>query len=181
MRAVMTSIESEYQRYKQLAEAAFGQLTEEQLALAASTDNSVAAIAWHIGGNLRSRFTDFLATDGEKPWRDRETEFLHRAVTQEQLLAFWNPGWQALATALAPLSDADLTRPVTIRNQPLSVLEALHRSLAHTSYHVGQIVFLAKMLRGKDWQYLSIPPGKSADYSRNPTLDRPPKAAEAGH
>ena len=142
MRVVIASIEAEYQRYKQMAEAAFRQLSDEQLAqVAGASENSVATIAWHIGGNLRSRFTDFLDADGEKPWRDRETESLPRHVTHAELLAFWEQGWQALSTALASLTDTDLTRAVKIRNQTLSVVEALHRSLAHTSCHVGQIVF----------------------------------------
>ena len=177
MRTVIASIEDEYQRYKKLAEASFRQLSEEQLSQAAGhTDNSVATIAWHIGGNLKSRFTDFLDSDGEKPWRDRDTEFLPRHITHAELLTFWEQGWQALHAALAALTDSDLSRTVKIRNQPLSVLEALHRSLAHTSYHVGQIVFVAKMLRGPNWQSLSIPPGKSAEYAKRPTLERPAKA-----
>lgn len=176
MRVVIASIEAEYQRYKQMAEATFRQLSDEQLGqVAGASENSVATIAWHIGGNLRSRFTQFLDTDGEKPWRDRETEFLPRHVTHAELLAFWEKGWQTLSSTLAALTDSDLTRTVKIRNQPLSVVEALHRSLAHTSCHVGQIVFLAKALRGPDWQYLSIPPGKSAEYNRNPALQSPPK------
>ena len=178
MRVVIESIEAEYRRYKQLAEASFAQLSEQQLAqVAGASDNSIATIAWHIGGNLRSRFTEFLDTDGEKPWRDRETEFHPRYVAYEQLLAFWEMGWQALSSALASLTDDDLTRTVKIRNQPLSVVEALHRSLAHTSYHVGQIAFVAKALRGSDWKYLTIPPGKSAKYNQNPMYERPAKTS----
>jgi hypothetical protein len=181
MRIVIESIEAEYRRYKQLAEAAFAQLSEQQLAqVAGSADNSVATIAWHIGGNLRSRFTEFLDTDGEKPWRDRETEFHPRFVAHEQLLAFWEMGWQALFSALASLTDDDLTRTVKIRKQTLSVVEALHRSLAHTSYHVGQIVFVAKALRGQNWTYLTIPPGKSAEYNQNPQFERPAKTSNSG-
>jgi len=172
MRAVIESIEGEYRRYKEMAEAAFRQLSEEQLAeVARATDNSVATIARHIGGNLHSRFSNFLNTDGEKPWRDRESEFLPRHVTHAELLAFWEQGWQAMSTALGSLTDDDLNRTVTIRNQPLSVVQALHRSLAHTSCHVGQIVFLAKALRGPDWKYLSIPPGRSGEFNKNPTLE----------
>jgi hypothetical protein len=178
MQVIVTSIEAEYRRYKLLAESAIRQLSAEQLALAAGpSDNSVATIAWHVGGNLKSRFTDFLGTDGEKPWRNRETEFLPRQVTQAELLAFWEEGWQALFNALESLTDNDLTRTVAIRNQPLSVVEALYRSLGHTSFHVGQIVFVAKALRGAAWQYLTIPPGKSAEYNQNPKYERPPKAS----
>lgn len=143
--------------------------------MAAATDNSVSTIAWHVAGNLRSRFTEFLDTDGEKPWRERDTEFLPRHVTHDQLLGFWELGWGALTNTLASLSDDDLSRKVTIRNQPLTVLDALHRSLAHTAYHVGQIVFLAKALRAQDWKYLTIPPGKSKEYNQNPAHERPQK------
>ncbi|MGD0220916.1 MAG: DUF1572 family protein [Terriglobia bacterium] len=110
MRAVIASIEGEYLRYKELAEGSFRQLSVEQLAQAAGdSDNSAATIAWHVGGNLKSRFTDFLDSDGEKPWRDRETEFRSRQVTHAELSAFWGQGWQALQAALAALTDSDLT------------------------------------------------------------------------
>lgn len=177
MRLIVGSIEGEYLRYKQMAEGAIRQLSDAQLAeTRTSTDNSVATIVWHIAGNLRSRFTDFLTTDGEKPWRNRETEFLPRQVTQGDLFAFWEQGWSALWGALAEVSDQQLARMITIRNQPLSVMEALHRSLAHASYHVGQIVFIAKGLRGSNWETLSIPPGKSREYNSKPALERLPRA-----
>jgi hypothetical protein len=167
MRLVIASLESEFQRYKQLAEGAFSQLSTEQLSQAAgATDNSVATIAWHISGNLRSRFTEFLDTDGEKPWRDRETEFHPRYVAHDELLAFWETGWQALFNTLATLTDDDLARNVTIRDQPHSVIDALHRSLAHVAFHVGQVVFLAKALKGSGWNYLTIPPGKSSEFNQ---------------
>ena len=173
MRQIVNSIQSEYRRYQLLAEAAIHQLTEAELAESGrSGGNSVATIAWHVSGNLKSRFTDFLTTDGEKPWRDRDAEFLPRRVTHAALLAQWEEGWRALSTALQDLTDGDLTRTVIIRGHPLSVSEALHRSLAHISYHVGQIVLLAKSMRGADWENLSIPPGQSAEYNRNPTLEK---------
>jgi uncharacterized damage-inducible protein DinB len=171
----VASIEGEFRRYRALAEGAFRQLSEAQLGqLTGAGDNSVATIAWHVAGNLRSRFTDFLTGDGEKPDRDRDSEFLSRQLTHAALLAFWSGGWDLLSAALADLSDLDLARTVTIRQQPLSVTEALHRSLAHASYHVGQIVFLAKQLCGPAWVSLSIPPGQSAAYNASPTHDRPP-------
>jgi uncharacterized damage-inducible protein DinB len=176
LRNVIDSIEAEYRRYRKLAEDAFAQLSEEELAHAASgSDNAVAAVAWHIAGNLRSRFTDFLTSDGEKPWRDRESEFDARRPSRQELLAFWDQGWSVLSGALAPLTDADLSRLVTIRGQQLPVLEALHRSLAHTAYHVGQIVYIAKAMRGEGWKSLSIPRGKSDEYNRNPTSETPPR------
>lgn len=174
MPSVIEAIRDEYLRYKHLGEAAIRQLKDDQLsATMAANDNSVATIVWHIGGNLRSRFTDFLTTDGEKPWRDRDVEFLQRTTTQGELLDVWNQGWAVLMGTLDGLTDDDLFRNVVIRGQQLSVIEALQRSLAHISYHVGQIVFLAKGLRGVEWTYLSIPPGQSKSYNQNPTLESP--------
>ena len=159
MRTFMESIEAEYRRSRSTAEAAMEQLSDEELvAFPAGTASSVATIAWHIGGNLRSRFTDFLTTDGEKPWRDRESEFAARTPTREELLAFWNEGWNVLQDSLNSLVDANLVDIVRIRGEELSVIQALHRSLAHTTYHVGQIVHRAKELRGEEWTYLSVPP-----------------------
>ncbi len=158
MREIVESIEKEYRRYKALAERAFEQLTAEQLAhVPAVESNSVAVIAWHISGNLKSRFTDFLSADGEKPWRDRESEFDPRQVGPDELRRKWEDGWSALFAALGDLSDDDLRKRVAIRGEPHTVHAALHRSLAHTANHVGQIVLLGKMLRGAEWRSLSIP------------------------
>jgi uncharacterized damage-inducible protein DinB len=163
MRTFMESIEAEYQRYRSTAEAAIDQLSDAELGAAASgTANSVATIAWHVGGNLRSRFTDFLTTDGEKPWRDRDSEFEARTPSRDELLAFWNEGWDVLQHSLGDLADANLVDTVRIRGEELSVIQALHRSLAHTTYHVGQIVHRAKELRGEEWTYLSMPPGAAS-------------------
>jgi hypothetical protein len=162
MREVLTSVEREYRRYKKLAEDAFGQVGDAELVEVTAADgNSIATLAWHISGNLKSRFTDFLTTDGEKPWRDRESEFDSRSVSRADLLAKWEEGWAILFATLSALGDDVLGRRVTIRGEGLSVLEALHRSLAHASYHVGQIVLLAKSLRGATWRSLSIPRGGS--------------------
>lgn len=180
MRPVLASIEGEYRRYRRMAEVAFDQLSDTQLAERRSElDNSISTIAWHIAGNLRSRFTDFLSTDGEKSWRNRESEFLHREAPRSELLSIWNDGWGALFETMTQLTDADLARTLTIRGQSLSVVEALHRSLAHVGYHVGQIVYMAKALCGPGWSYLSIPPGQSAEYNAAPTRERPPKASDA--
>ena len=176
-RDLVSSIEAEYKRYKSLGEMAFAQVEEGQLTQTFdASDNSIATIVWHVSGNLRSRFTDFLTADGEKPWRDRESEFDSRAVSRDELTAKWAEGWKALFDALAPLRDADLSRTVTIRGQPLKVYEALHRSLAHVSYHVGQIVYLAKSFRGDEWSSLSIPRGGSTAYNQNPTREKAPRA-----
>jgi uncharacterized damage-inducible protein DinB len=174
MNRIIASIQSEYARYKGLAEAAIGQLSDDELVAAGpGGGNSVAVICWHLAGNLRSRFTDFLTTDGEKPWRRREEEFQSRTVTRAELLAHWERGWVTLLETLRALTDADLDSEVTIRGQPLRVSEALHRSLAHASYHVGQVVYAARGMRGGAWRFLSIPPGHSEQYNARPTLEKP--------
>ena len=164
MRDLIASIEAEYRRYKTLGEGAINQLADSQLAQVPGTGNSIVTIVWHLTGNLKSRFTEFLTADGEKPWRDRDSEFLAREVSRKELQAKWEDGWRVLFAALTDLSDVDLGRTVTIRGEPHTVVQALHRSLAHASYHVGQIVYEAKALRGADWRYLSIPPGQSARF-----------------
>jgi hypothetical protein len=157
-RALVTSIKSEYQRYKTLGERALAQMSDDQLAYAANDEsNSATAIVWHVSGNLESRFTDFLTTDGEKPWRKRDEEFDARRVDRNALLAKWERGWRVLTGTLAGLIDDDLSRTVAIRGEQMPVHQALHRSLSHTSYHVGQIVYLAKSLQGEKWTTLSIP------------------------
>ena len=173
--AIIESIRAEYLRYKNLGERAIAQLDGAALsAPPAGGGNSIATICWHMSGNFRSRFTDFLTTDGEKPWRQRDEEFEARAVSRDELLDKWEQGWIVLLTALDRLTDADLDRTVTIRKQALSVREALLRSLAHAAYHVGQIVYAAKAARGDNWKYLSIAPGQSERYNQDPTLEKPP-------
>ncbi len=174
MRRVLDSIEAEYRRHKLLAEGAIGQLSETELCHRSSvTGNSVATIVWHIAGNLESRFSDFLTTDGEKPWRHRDTEFDRREVSRETLQEKWETGWTVLFESLGALDDGNLDQVVTIRGVEHTVLAALHRSLAHASYHVGQLVFLAKEIRGKHWRYLSIPPGGTEAYNKNPIREKP--------
>ena len=175
-RDLIDSLTAEYRRYKQLGEGAFAQLMDEELSRAAADDNSVAAIVWHISGNLKSRFTDFQTTDGEKPWRNRDEEFAERTVTRQALVEKWEDGWQSLFAALDALADDNLNDVVTIRQQPLTIHQALHRSLAHTSYHVGQIVYVAKAFRGTAWRSLSIPKGASAAFmQRGDALQRSAK------
>jgi hypothetical protein len=175
MRDVVGSIEGEYRRYKKLGDEAIAQVDEAQLGVSGGpSSNSVAAMVWHVSGNLASRFTDFLDSDGEKPWRDRESEFAQRSVSRAELGAKWEDGWRALFGALAGLTDAHLQQSVAIRGVPLPVLDALHRSLAHTAYHVGQIVYVAKALRGGEWRWLTIPPGGSGAYNQNPAREKPP-------
>lgn len=174
MNVLVHSLEAEYRRYKTLAEGALAQVPESTLCTPGPGEgNSLAILCWHIAGNLQSRFTDFLTSDGEKPWRQREEEFARRTVSREELLAKWNAGWDVLFGALAGLTDGDLSSAVTIRGQPLAVHEALHRSLAHLAYHVGQIVYIAHAWCGPAWQYLSIAPGGSAAYNAQPTMEKP--------
>jgi hypothetical protein len=173
-REFIAGFEAEYRRYKALADAAIAQLTDAQLCTKATTEsNSIATICWHVSGNLASRFTEFLTTDGEKSWRAREEEFAARKVTKAELSQKWDAGWKVLFDTLASLSDSNLGETVTIRRLPLTVRDALLRSLAHVALHVGQIVYIAKAQRGSDWTYLSIPPGKSDEYNRNPSFDKP--------
>ncbi len=180
-REVVESIEREYRRYKALAESAMEQLDSVELCSpTAQSDNSITTLVRHVSGNLRSRFTEFLSSDGEKPWRERESEFAPREVSREELERDWKEGWEVLFATLAVLGDRDLGKTVSIRGVPLTVTHALHRSLAHASYHVGQIVYLAKSMRGEAWRHLSIPPGESEAYRQNPGLERSLNHREAG-
>ncbi len=152
--------------YKSLAEKAMAQVSDEEFFRALDDEaNSVAAIAKHIGGNLRSRWTDFLTTDGEKPDRDRDSEFVADADTRQSLNEVWETGWQALFSTLESLSPEDCGRTVRIRGEDYTVVKALNRALAHTASHVGQIILLAKHLRAEQWKTLSIPRNKSAAFN----------------
>ena len=166
----------EFTRLKSLADGAMAQMADDQFfALPAPGDNSVAMIVKHVGGNLLSRWTDFLISDGEKPGRDRDTEFTVLASdARENLTRQWEQGWTTLFASLGQLSDADVERTVTIRGEPLSVLQAVNRQLTHYAYHVGQIVYVAKHYAGPAWKSLSIPPGASATFNQNPARYVPP-------
>jgi hypothetical protein len=170
---IISSIKYEYLRYKKLGEGAIIQTPEYGLNKVFGEDNnSISVIAAHISGNLNSRFADFLTTDGEKPWRKRDTEFEGRDLTKSELLQLWDDGWVVLLTTLDELSNDDLDKMVTIREKELTVADALHRSLAHVSYHVGQIVFIARMIVAKEWKSLSIPRGGSNAYNQNPDKEK---------
>ena len=174
---ILASLAGEYRRYQALAEQAAAQLSEEDLFRAGpGGSNSVAIVMRHIGGNLKSRFTDFLTSDGEKPWRERDEEFSGILPSRDALMTLWCEGWTALHHTLSAVTDDDLGKPVVIRKQSLTVTEALHRSLAHISYHVGQIVYIARVWRGAEWRFLSVPPGKSNEYNQRPTREKPPPA-----
>jgi uncharacterized damage-inducible protein DinB len=153
--------------YKKLAERAMEQCPDEALFVALDAEsNSIAIIVKHMAGNMRSRWLDFLTTDGEKPDRNRDTEFENPPKTRAQLMENWERGWKYVFDALEPLTEVDLTRTVTIRTEPHSVMQAINRQVAHYAHHVGQILFLAKHLTfaktGK-WESLSVPRGKSAE------------------
>ena len=151
-------------QYKHMADRAVAQVTDEQLYILLDPEsNSIAILMKHMAGNMRSRWTDFLTSDGEKPNRDRDTEFETPPKTRADLLAVWEEGWRLTFAALEPLSDADLTRTVLIRSQPHSVMQAINRQLAHYAQHIGQIILLAKHFTGANWKTLSVPRGKSAE------------------
>lgn len=156
-----------FRYYKKLAERAMEQVTDEQLfAVLDEECNSIAIIVKHMTGNMRSRWTDFLTTDGERPDRDRDTEFVAPPTTRKALLDLWEDGWERLFQALEPLSDTDLTRTVTIRGEAHSVMQAVNRQVAHYAHHVGQIVMLAKHFAHDRWQSLSVPRNRSAEFNR---------------
>ena len=153
---------------KRLAEAAIAQLKDEELFFTLDPEsNSIAILVKHLAGNMRSRFTDFLATDGEKPERFRDQEFeLNAATTRADVMRWWEEGWARVFAAIEELKPEDVMRTVTIRGEPHTVLQAINRQIAHYASHSGQIILLAKHLRSKQWKTLSIPRGKSEDYKR---------------
>jgi hypothetical protein len=158
-------------QYKRLAERAMEQVTDDQLFVAIDAEaNSIAIIVKHMVGNMRSRWTDFLTADGEKPNRNRDSEFVDPPATRAALLDQWEAGWSCVFSAIDPLTDEDLGRTVTIRGEAHSVMQAINRQLAHYPHHVGQIVLLAKHFAGDRWQSLSIPRNKSAEFNRKVAL-----------
>ena len=164
--AYLKDIRRTYRNYRTMTERALAQVSDDQLGRALdSEDNSIAVIMQHVAGNLRSRFRDFLTSDGEKPDRNRDAEFEPHITDRAALLADWNDAWNIVTRELDSLTPDDLVRTVHIRGEAFAVVEALNRSVTHTAYHVGQIVFLAKHLAGAAWQSLSIPKGKSADFA----------------
>ncbi len=156
----------QFEYYKMLGDKTFAQLSDEQLFWQANADsNSIATIVKHLWGNMLSRWTDFLNSDGEKEWRNREAEFDNDIQTRAEMLEKWEAGWSCLLNTLRSLSEADLARNIYIRNQGHTVTQAINRQLAHYPYHVGQIVFLGKILCGGNWQSLSIPRGGSQAFN----------------
>jgi hypothetical protein len=156
-----------FRQYKKMAERAIAQVRDDELTVAIDEEaNSISTVIKHMAGNMRSRWNDFLSSDGEKPDRNRDQEFVAPPATREELLRIWEEGWQRVFAAIEPLTDADLGRTVTIRGEAHSVLQAINRQIAHYSSHIGQIVLLAKHFRGREWQSLSIPRNRSLEFKQ---------------
>ena len=162
METYLNSVKKEFERYKTLGEKTFAQVSDDALFWQYNDEsNSIATIVKHLSGNMLSRWTDFLTSDGEKPWRDREKEFENDITTRQELLATWNKGWDCLFNALNSITEGDWQKDVYIRNEKHSIVEAINRQLAHYPYHIGQIIFIGKMVAGASWGPLSIPKGNS--------------------
>lgn len=164
----LADVLSRFHAYKQLAERAFAQSSDEEFFAALDGEgNSIAVLVKHISGNSMSRWSDFLTSDGEKPDRNRDREFeIETGTTREELMLFWERGWQTLFDALEPLTASDFDRKVLIRGEEHSIFQAINRQMMHYAYHIGQIVFLAKHYRSSEWQSLSVPRNKSAEFNR---------------
>jgi uncharacterized damage-inducible protein DinB len=173
---ILESIRSEYNRYKSLTELALQQIEDTDLhKLIGETENSIAILVNHLSGNIKSRFTNFLTEDGEKPWRDRDSEFEEHSEVRDILMQKWNEAFDVLFEELDKLTDSDLEKKIKIRGNKLTVSDALTRSLAHLSYHVGQIILMARLHVGSQWNSLSIPKEKSQAYNAYPTKEKKPK------
>lgn len=162
----LESVKKQFEYYKMLGENTFSQLSDEQLFIQLNEEsNSIATIVKHLWGNMLSRWTDFLTSDGEKEWRKRDAEFDNDIVDRTELLSKWNEGWICLFNAINTLTEEDLEKEIYIRNMGHTVVEALNRQLAHYPYHVGQIVFIGKLICNENWTSLSIPKGNSDAYN----------------
>lgn len=153
--------------YKELGDKTFAQLSETDLHFQPNeASNSIAIIIQHMAGNMLSRWTGFLTSDGEKEWRQRDAEFEEQHMSKEQLIAFWEKGWACCLDAISSLSETDLNKTIYIRSEGLNVVDAINRQLAHYPYHVGQIVYIGRMIKNEHWQNLSIPKGNSEQFNR---------------
>lgn len=162
----LKSAKKQFQYYKMIGDKTFSQIKEEALFWQYNSDsNSIAMIVSHLSGNMRSRWTDFLTTDGEKAWRNRDLEFEPMSTTKVEVIENWEKGWDCLFEGINNLNEADLTKTIYIRNEGHTVIEAINRQLAHYPYHIGQIVMLGKMMANDGWQSLSIPKGNSDAYN----------------
>ncbi|WP_420601021.1 DUF1572 family protein [Flagellimonas sp.] len=163
----LKSVLFEFHRYKTMGDKTFAQLSEEEIQWKfKETDNSVSIIVKHIVGNMLSRWTNFLTEDGEKPWRNRETEFEGEYQSKAEMLTAWEKGWKCLFDALESIDSSNFHVKIKIRNEEHTIVEAVNRQLAHYASHVGQIVFVGRMIKGEDWVSLSIPIGGSADFNK---------------
>jgi len=162
----LEGIKKQFHYYKSLGEYTFDQVSDEKLFWQYNeTSNSIATIVKHLWGNMKSRWTNFLTSDGEKKWRKRDAEFENDIQSKEELLNKWNDGWRCLFKALDSINETNFDRPIYIRNIEHTITEAINRQLAHYSYHIGQIVFLGKIICDNNWQFLSIPKGTSESYN----------------
>lgn len=160
--------------YKELGEKTFEQLEEKDFhLLPTSESNSIAVIVQHLSGNMLSRFTNFLTEDGEKEWRQRDDEFEIHDFSKQQIIDIWNKGWERCFDALESLTENDLLTIIYIRKEPLTVVDAINRQLAHYPYHIGQIIYIGRMIKNKDWKNLSIPKGQSSQYNSGNQLKDP--------
>lgn len=167
MNTQLQSLQKQFEYYKNLGERTFAQVPDEQLFWQPNEEsNSIAMLVKHLHGNMMSRWTDFLNSDGEKEWRKRDEEFENDIRTREELISKWNEGWNCLLQAIAPLTDADLDTTVYIRNMGHTIREAINRQLAHYPYHIGQIVFIGKLVQNEQWASLSIPKGGSKAFNK---------------
>ncbi|MBZ5599513.1 MAG: DUF1572 domain-containing protein [Acidobacteriia bacterium] len=174
--AYLDEVRRQFRGYKRMAEGALAQVKDDELFVMLDPEsNSIAVIIKHLVGNMRSRFTDFLTTDGEKPDRHRDQEFeMNSNPTRAEVMRWWEEGWARVFSTIEALKPEDLLRTVTIRGETHTVMQAVGRQLAHYAYHIGQIVFLAKHLRSQEWKPLSIPRGKSEEYNRKAVAERKP-------
>ena len=168
MESYLTSVIKQFEYYKSLGDKTFESLSLNELQKEFVEDsNSISIIVKHLVGNMLSRWTHFLTEDGEKIWRQRDSEFEDSYINKDELITNWNKGWDCLFEAITPLNENNLEEIIYIRNQGHSITEAINRQLAHYAYHVGQIVFLGKLLKGGDWKSLSIPKGNSSKYNED--------------
>jgi hypothetical protein len=163
----LESVSRRMRDYKRLGEGAMAQLQDHEFSLRPNdVSNSMVQLVAHLSGNMLSRWTNFLTEDGEKPWRNRDLEFEDQPKSREEIMADWQAGWDVFLGAIEPLAPADLLRTITIRSEPLTVLDAITRQVAHYAMHIGQMLYLAKIIRGDNWNSLSIPRGGSEGYNR---------------
>ena len=163
----LNSIKGQFEYYKSVGEKTFNQLDEDDFFWQFNEEsNSIAIIVNHLCGNMKSRWTDFLISDGEKEWRNRDLEFESVIKTKDELLTKWNDGWKSLFDALNSVNKENFEKEIFIRNQAHSILEAINRQYAHYSYHIGQIVYVGRMIKGTDWKSLTIPKGKSSEFNK---------------